>query len=110
MGTAAGPGTGFLEPTFKRSARIWWAWVWRSAVFGGAAGLFGSLVLGLSGILDRVSEKTGQYLGIGMGIALAIPVGIWVFQMVLEKNFAEFRICLVPKAPIVPTVPSDEPR
>ena len=65
MGTAAGPGTGFLEPTFKRSARIWWAWVWRSAVFGGAAGLFGSLVLSLSGILDRVSEKTGQYLGVG---------------------------------------------
>jgi len=109
MGTAAGPGTGFLEPTFKRSARIWWAWVWRSAVFGGAAGLFGSLVLGLSGILDRVSEKTGQYLGIGMGIALAIPVGIWVFQMVLEKNFVEFRIRLVPKAPIAPIVSSDEP-
>jgi hypothetical protein len=110
MGTAAGPGTGFLEPTFKRSARIWWAWVWRSAVFGGAAGLFGSLVLSLSGILDRVSEKTGQYLGVGMGIALAIPVGIWVFQMVLEKDFGEFRIRLVPKAPIAPLVSNDEPR
>jgi hypothetical protein len=100
MGTAAGPGTGFLEPTFKRSARIWWAWVWRSVIFGGAAGLFGSLVLSLSGILDRVSEKTGQYLGAGIGIALAIPVGIWVFQMVLEKDFGEFRIRLVPKGPI----------
>ena len=109
MGTAAGPGTGFLEPTFKRSARIWWAWVWRSAVFGGAAGLFGSLVLSLSGILDRVSEKTGQYMGVAIGVALAIPVGIWVFQMVLEKNFAEFRIRLVPKAPIAPIVSSDEP-
>jgi hypothetical protein len=110
MGTAAGSGTGFLEPTFKRSARIWWAWVWRSAVFGGAAGLFGSLVLSLSGILDRISEKTGQYLGLGMGIALAIPVGILVFQMVLEKEFGEFRIRLVPKAPIAPLVSSDEPR
>jgi hypothetical protein len=107
METAAGPGTGFLEPTFKRSARIWWAWVWRSAVFSGAAGLFGSLVLSLSGILDRVSEKTGQYLGVAIGIALAVPVGIWVFQMVLEKEFGEFRIRLVPKAPIVS---SDEPR
>ena len=110
MGTAAGLGTGFLEPTFKRSARIWWAWVWRSVVFGGAAGLFGSLVLSLSGILDRVSEKTGQYLGVGMGIALAIPVGICVFQMVLEKEFGEFRIRLVPKAPIAPPVSGDEPR
>jgi hypothetical protein len=110
MGTAAGPGTGFLEPTFKRSARIWWAWVWRSAVFGGAAGLFGSLVLSLSGILDRVSEKTGQYMGLAIGVALAIPVGIWVFQMVLEKEFDEFRIRLVPKAAIAPIVSSDEPR
>jgi hypothetical protein len=109
MGTAAGPGTGFLEPTFKRSARIWWAWVWRSAVFGGAAGLFGSLILGLSGILARVSEKTGQYLGVAIGVALAIPVGIWVFQMVLEKEFGEFRIRLVPKAAIAPIVSSDEP-
>jgi hypothetical protein len=110
MGTAAGPSTGFLDPTFKRSARIWWAWVWRSVIFGGAAGLFGSLVLSLSGILDRVSVKTGNYLGVAIGIALAIPVGIWVFQMVLEKEFGEFRIRLVPKAPIAPIVSSDEPR
>jgi hypothetical protein len=102
MGTAAGPGAGFLQPTFKRAARIWWAWVWRSVVFGGAAGLFGSMVLNLSGVLDRISEKAGQYLGAGIGVALAVPVGIWVFQMVLEKDFGEFRIGLVPKAPVVP--------
>src|SRR6266571_222079 len=60
MATAAGAGAGFLQPTFKRAARIWWAWVWRSLVFGGAAGLFGSLVLNLSGILNRISEKAAQ--------------------------------------------------
>jgi hypothetical protein len=107
MGTAAGPGTGFLEPTFKRAARIWWAWVWRSVVFGGAAGLFGSLVLSLSGVMDRVSDKTAQFLSVAMGAALAVPVGIWVFQMILEKDFGEFRIRLVPKAPVVP---SNEPQ
>jgi hypothetical protein len=107
MGTAAGPGTGFLEPTFKRAARIWWAWVWRSVVFGGAAGLFGSLVLSLSGVMDRVSDKTAQFLSVAMGAALAVPVGIWVFQMILEKDFGEFRIRLVPKAP---AVPSNEPQ
>jgi hypothetical protein len=99
MSTAAGTGAGFLEPTFKHTARIWWAWVWRSVLFGGAAGLFGSVVLSLSGILDHISEKAGQYLGLALGVVLAVPVGIWVFQMVLEKNFGEFRIRLVPKAP-----------
>ncbi len=90
---------GFLEPTFGRAARIWWAWVWRSVVFGVAAGLFGSVVLSLSGVLGHISEKAGQILGTAMGIALAVPVGIWVFQMVLEKDFDEFRIRLVPKPP-----------
>lgn len=105
MSTAAGPGPGFLEPTFKRAARIWWAWVWRSLVFGGAAGIFGSFVLSLSGILNHISEKAGQYLSGAVGMALAIPVGIWVFQMVLEKDFREFRIRLVPKAPAAPEEP-----
>jgi hypothetical protein len=99
MGTAAGVSTSFLDPTFKRTARIWWAWVWRSALFGGAAGLFGSVVLSLSGILEHISEKSAQYLGLAVGVALAVPVGIWVFQIILEKDFGEFRIRLVPKAP-----------
>src|SRR5260370_41994431 len=98
MGTAAGVSTSFLEPTFKRTARIWWAWVWRSALFGGAAGLFGSVVLSLSGVLEHISEKSAQYLGLAVGVALAVPVGIWVFQIILEKDFGEFRIRLVPKA------------
>jgi hypothetical protein len=105
MGTAAGASTSFLEPTFKRTARIWWAWVWRSALFGGAAGLFGSVVLSLSGILDHISQKAGQYLGLAVGVALAVPIGVWVFQIILEKDFDEFRVRLVPKAP-PPSAPS----
>lgn len=109
MDTAVGTGAGFLEPTFKRAARIWWAWVWRSIVFGGAAGMFGSVVLSLSGILNRVTEKTGQYLGVALGIALAVPVGVWVFQMILEKDFGEFQIRLAPKArPASPEEPSSD--
>src|SRR5690242_7036762 len=88
---------GFLQPTIARAARIWWAWVWRSVVFGGAAGLFGSVVLSLSGVLEHISNKAGQVLGAAIGIALAAPVGIWVFQMILEKDFGEFRMRLVPR-------------
>lgn len=99
MGTPAGVNAGFLEPTFNRTARIWWAWAWRSLLFGGAAGLFGSVVLSLSGILEHVSQNAAQYVGMAVGIAVAVPVGIWVFQMILEKDFGEFRIRLVRKAP-----------
>ncbi|HKW97266.1 MAG TPA: hypothetical protein VJN43_06000 [Bryobacteraceae bacterium] len=101
---------GSLQPTFARAARIWWAWVWRSVVFGGAAGLFGSVVLSLSGVLEHISDKAGQVLGAAIGIALAVPVGIWVFQMILEKDFGEFRIRLAPKpAASASPSPTDAP-
>lgn len=108
MATAAGSEAGFLAPTFKRAARVWWAWVWRSILFGGAAGLFASFVLSLSGILEHISEKAGQVVSMLAGLALAIPIGIWVFQMILEKDFGEFRLRLVPKAPHSPPAPFDE--
>jgi hypothetical protein len=108
MATAAGSEPRSLEPTFKRAARVWWAWVWRSVVFGGAAGLFASAVLSLSGILERISEKAGQAVSMGAGLALAVPIGIWVFQVILEKDFGEFRLRLMPKA--APPPPADEPK
>lgn len=99
----------FLQPTFGRAARIWWAWVWRSIVFGGAAGLFGSLILSVSGIPEHISQSAAQLLGAGIGVALAVPVGIWVFQMILEKDFREFRVRLVSNAPRpAPSAPHDE--
>jgi len=105
MAMAAGKEAGFLEPTFQRAARIWWAWVWRSIVFGGAAGLFASAVLSLSGILEHISERAGQFVSMAAGLALAVPIGIWVFQLILEKNFGEFRLRLVPRAPPGPPPP-----
>ncbi len=108
MAMAAGKEAGFLEPTFPRAARIWWAWVWRSIIFGGAAGLFASVVLSLSGILEHISVRAGQFVSMAAGLALAVPIGIWVFQMILEKNFGEFRLRLVPKAPPAPPPPIDE--
>ena len=108
MATAVGKEAGFLEPTFKRAARIWWAWAWRSLVFGGAAGLFASATLSLSGILEHISDRAGQVVSMAFGLALAVPIGIWVFQMILEKNFGEFRMRLVPKAPPAPPPPIDE--
>jgi hypothetical protein len=33
----------------------------------------------------------------GMAVIVSVPLGIWAFQMVLEKNFREFTIRLVPR-------------
>jgi len=43
-------------------------------------------------------------------VTLAVPIGIWVFQIILEKDFGEFRIRLVPKTPPAPPPsPMDDP-
>jgi len=108
MATPAGTGGGYLQPTFKRAAKIWWSWLWRSVLFGGAAGLFGSVVLSLSGIQGHISQNAGEFVALALGGALAVPVGIWVFQMVLEKDFAEFTIRLVPKGHARASAGSDD--
>jgi hypothetical protein len=61
--------------------------------------------LSVSGILEHVSDRAGQVVSMGFGLALAVPIGIWVFQLILEKNFGEFRLRLVPKAATAPPAP-----
>jgi hypothetical protein len=95
MNTSVKSGATFLEPTFKRAALIWWAWLWRSVLLGIAGSAFISLVLGISGVLSRTDE-TSRIVVMALAVAISAPLGIWVFQMLLEKKFREFTIRLVP--------------
>jgi hypothetical protein len=97
--TSVAPGTAFLQPTFKRAALIWWAWLWRSVLLGISGSAFIALILGISGLLNGASDRTTQSVAMGLGLIVGIPLGIWAFQMVLEKQFREFTIRLIPKVP-----------
>jgi hypothetical protein len=59
--------------------------------------VFISLVVGISGILNRASDEVSRIIAMGMAVIVSVPLGIWAFQMVLEKNFREFTIRLVPR-------------
>jgi len=96
MSTPVASGASFLQPTFKRAALIWWAWLWRSVLLGIGGSLFLSFVLGISGVLNRVSDQTARITVMALAVIVSVPLGIWAFQMVLEKNFREFKVRLVP--------------
>ena len=98
MNTPVPPNNAALPPTFKRAAVIWWAWLWRSLLLGLGGSMFISLIANISGILNRVSEDAARIIAMGLAVLVSIPLGIWAFQMVLEKSFREFTIHLVPKA------------
>jgi hypothetical protein len=98
MDTSATPNVTPLAPTFKRAARIWWAWIWRSVLLGLGGSIFISLVVGISGILNRTSDEVARAIAMVLAVLVSVPLGIWAFQMVLEKDFREFTIRLVPRA------------
>lgn len=86
-----------LEVTWGRAARIWWSIAWRSALAAGVVGIaIGVLVgiaLGAAGRPD-LARQFGQLLG----IAVAIPVGIWAVKAVLSKEYRQFRVALISSA------------
>ncbi len=85
-----------LEVTFSRATKVWWSLLWRAILFGMLAGGAVGFVIGFIGGAARVApEQLSRYGGLA-GLAVGIPVGIWVMQTVLKKSWSDFRIVLVP--------------
>ena len=53
-------------------------------------------MLGISGVLNRTDE-TSRIVVTALAVLVSVPLGIWAFQMVLEKKFQEFTIRLAPR-------------
>ena len=85
-----------LEVTFSRAAKVWWILSWLAILFGSLAGGAAGFVIGIICAAARVApEQIRRYGGLA-GVAVGIPVGIWVVQTVLKKSWSDFRIVLVP--------------
>ena len=84
-----------IEVTWLRAARIWWSLVWRGMLFSMLAGMAAGAILGLVfGFLGQ-TDNLEQYAEV-VGIAVSIPVGIWVVKTVLTIQFRHYRIVLLP--------------
>ena len=93
--TLGGSDVAFLEPTFGRAARIWWALLWRGILISVGIGIVIGFVEGLGGTLMGIPSSKIMLLSVPSGVLIGIPVAIWVVQMVLRKRFRDFSIRLI---------------
>lgn len=87
-----------LEVTWKRAAKVWWSYLWRSIiaiivaiVLGGIVGFIVGFVLGAMG----VSTQTIQFITAPIGMIIGLLISIVPIKMILGKDFGEFRLVLL---------------
>src|SRR5689334_16895675 len=88
------PDGNILEMTWRRTLVVWWALLWRSALFSGVLGavlgFVGGVVVALRGRPD-LSATVGRILG----QLASLPVSLIVLRRILRKDFKDFSVRLI---------------
>jgi hypothetical protein len=87
-----------MEITLGRLLRIYWLFLWRATfgavVIGGVAGFIIGLVMGLA----RIGHDQIHLAGTIVGMVVGAVWSVIVLRMMLEKQYRDFRIVLIPVA------------
>jgi hypothetical protein len=94
---STGPAYDHLDVTWTRALKVWWSLAWRGLLFGALAGGLAGFFVGVAGSAAGVQLETIRQLGSLAGLAVGIPVGLWVVRTILQKSWSDFRIVLVPR-------------
>lgn len=79
----------YVETTFRRILRIWWAYFWRHMLYGGVVVVVVRLLEGLAGL-------SGNHLAVYLSEVLVMAtMSVLVLAIVLHKRFRQFSIRLV---------------
>ncbi|MDC0161166.1 hypothetical protein OAJ07_06910 [Gemmatimonadales bacterium] len=88
-----------LEVTWRRATRIWWAYTWRSMIAIICAVVLGGIAGGVIGGISYAMGAdlgTGEVLGGIAGGVLGLLSQIVVIRVILNRNYGELRLALVP--------------
>jgi hypothetical protein len=96
---------GYLqEPaTWLRALQLWWSLTWRNAV--AAAGVYiGSFFLALfnydvSVLAAGLPAALFRFFSISVLVVLCFAIGLIPLKLVLQKEFRDFHLALLPKSP-----------
>ena len=86
----------FVEVTWTRALKVWWSFTWRST-------LYSSLVVFVIGFISVFATKISgdpQILSVAtliIGLGCGIYIVVAVMEMVLKKEWSDFRIALIEK-------------
>ncbi len=95
---AHSPSSSYVQPTLSHALRVWWAFYWRSTVFGIVIALVISLLLGIVGSAAGLSKPVILLAARVESLVVTFMVALFAMQRVLRKNFQRFRIGLVSHA------------
>jgi hypothetical protein len=97
-----GEGAQPLQPTMRRTARVWWAFSWRAVVYRIIATVVASIPLGwIAGLMPALLPRPAlPWFNIGFQMAIDGAVGMFViYSSILDEDIADFRVALAPRAP-----------
>lgn len=100
-----------LRRTFKRTLRVWWAFSWRTILYLLIASVAASVSLGmLTGFLSEMGRAMAILVPAVESLVLSGAVGLFViYSNILDEEFGNFRVVLLPRNPAQPTVAASTP-
>lgn len=95
----ASDSANILPPTFKRTFRVWWTFMWRSVVYRVPLTLAMSVPLGVAtGAVAAISPQAGQVFASITQVAIGGAVGLFtIYSNILDEDIADFRVSLAPR-------------
>lgn len=97
-----------LPLSFERTLRVWWEFIWRTVVYSVVFRIAGSIALSLTmGIIASMGGLMGAAAPLVMQVLIDGAVGLFViYSGILDEEFGDFRVSLVPRAGRLPAVQS----
>ena len=108
---APASGSEPLPRSFQRTLRVWWEFIWRNVVYSVIFRIAGSIALSLTiGIFAALGGRTGAFVSFVSQIVMDGAVGLFViYSGILDEEFADFRVTLVPRAVVLSAAPTVQP-
>ena len=96
-----------MSRSFGRTIRVWWAFCWRTVVYSLIVRFAGSVALGFTvGILSSMSRAMAAWVPLIAQVVIDGAVGLFViYSAILDEEFADFRVALLPREPALGAVP-----
>ncbi len=93
-------GSELLQPTFRRTARVWWTYSWRAVVYRIVVAFAASFPIGwIVGFLVAFfpNRMFSVLINFVFQIAIEGAVGMFViYSNILDEDLGEFRVGLIP--------------
>jgi len=100
-----------LSRSSQRTLRVWWEFIWRNVVYSVILRVAGSIALSMTiGILAALGGPMRTIVPFVSQVLIDGAVGLFViYSGILDEEFADFRVTLVPRAVVLSAAPAAEP-